>query len=348
MLNKNLGQYLKTIQRLFAKRLNYYSTTELKTDQNSDSGSKEREFIHSDDRKYDPDGFQIFDPYMKKQGRGVMFARNQRSKRAKTTQDVFARANSMSVDQDWTQAWPTYSMFKQSAVPLPLRQGFVKNLAENEGLPPEKYANCELIKIPNFFHLTPPHIKKHCDAIKKFCTAWPEELNDEATQIEHFPLEITSSSYIYDGPNIRDDRARTVTLEFPLVSLEFKEERSKKKIIKLAQHRYDPQTDSIKISTSRLPYRRQNEDYVMYLLTTLYYEAKQFEEWENEAEESDKLEYTWTKKNKSSTKTDQAGQNNNKTNTNDTYQDRRTDILTNETNAAIRSYKEVVKTMLKI
>ena len=29
-----------------------------------------------------------------------------------------------------------------------------------------KYGNTELIKIPNFLHLTPPHIKKHCQAIK--------------------------------------------------------------------------------------------------------------------------------------------------------------------------------------
>ena len=80
--------------------------------------------------------------------------------------DIFARAENMSVDQDWTNAWPTYAMFKQSAVPLPVRQGFVKNFCENGGLAPEKYTNCELIKIPNFLHLTPPHIKKHCEAIK--------------------------------------------------------------------------------------------------------------------------------------------------------------------------------------
>ena len=82
----------------------------------------------------------------------------------------------MSIDQDWIQAWPTRSMFKQSAVPLPVRQGYVKNSAENEGLPPEKYTNCELIKIPNFLHLTPPHVKTHVNAIKSktiflfFCT----------------------------------------------------------------------------------------------------------------------------------------------------------------------------------
>ena len=60
-----------------------------------------------------------------------------------------ARYNKMSVDQDWTNVWPTKAMFKQSSVPLPVRQGHVRNMAENAGLPPEKYANAELVKIPS-------------------------------------------------------------------------------------------------------------------------------------------------------------------------------------------------------
>ncbi len=80
--------------------------------------------------------------------------------------DEFARCNKMSVDQDWTNVWPSATFFKQSAVPLPVRQGYSKNMSENDGLPPVKYGNTELIKIPNFLHLTPPHIKKQCAAIK--------------------------------------------------------------------------------------------------------------------------------------------------------------------------------------
>ena len=34
------------------------------------------------------------------------------------------------------------------------------------GLPPQGYANTELVKIPNFLHLTPRHIKQQCAAIK--------------------------------------------------------------------------------------------------------------------------------------------------------------------------------------
>lgn len=72
----------------------------------------------------------------------------------------------MSTDQDWTNSWPTQMTFKQNAVPLPLRQGYIKSYCENNGLPPTKYGNTELMKIPNFLHLTPPHIKKQCQAIK--------------------------------------------------------------------------------------------------------------------------------------------------------------------------------------
>lgn len=72
----------------------------------------------------------------------------------------------MSLDQDWTSVWPTNKVFNANIVPLPVRQGYVKNLNENDGLPPTQYGNTELMKIPNFLHLTPPHIKKHCAAIK--------------------------------------------------------------------------------------------------------------------------------------------------------------------------------------
>ena len=149
-----------------------------------------------------------------------------------------ARYHKMSVDQTWNNVWPTASMFKQSAIPFAVRQGFVKNSSENDGLPPEKYGNTELMKIPNFLHLTPPQIKIHCEAIKslsiififillrfesnrislywfyfiEFCTKWPKELQTDEDCEKNFPIEITTGNYIYDGPNIRDDRARTVTL----------------------------------------------------------------------------------------------------------------------------------------
>jgi small subunit ribosomal protein S35 len=41
---------------------------------------------------------------------------------------------------------------------------------------PGKYANIELMKIPNFLHLTPPVIKRQCQLLKPFCTKWPKGL----------------------------------------------------------------------------------------------------------------------------------------------------------------------------
>lgn len=52
------------------------------------------------------------------------------------------------------------------------------------------------------------------------------------------------------------------------------DERARDKFIKLSQHRYDSNTDTLTIVADRCPFRRQNEDYAMYLLTTLYFESK--------------------------------------------------------------------------
>jgi small subunit ribosomal protein S35 len=45
---------------------------------------------------------------------------------------------------------------------LPLHQGWVKPGKTAPG----KFANAELMKIPNFLHLTPPAIKRQCEALK--------------------------------------------------------------------------------------------------------------------------------------------------------------------------------------
>ncbi|VDO80062.1 unnamed protein product [Schistosoma margrebowiei] len=112
---------------------------------------------------------------------------------------------------DWTNIWPAAATFHHSLVPFRVRQGYCK--VENEGLPPEKYANAELMKIPNFLHLTPSHIRKHCDALKKFCTLWPSGLNSNETIEKHYPVVIINRSYVFASSNIRDPRSRFVTLQ---------------------------------------------------------------------------------------------------------------------------------------
>ena len=72
------------------------------------------------------------------------------------------RTHKMPVDQDWPSVWPVARSFHPASVPLPLHQGWVKSGKTAPG----KFANAELMKIPNFLHLTPPAIKRQCAALK--------------------------------------------------------------------------------------------------------------------------------------------------------------------------------------
>lgn len=49
--------------------------------------------------------------------------------------------------------------------------------------------------------------------------------------------------------------------------------RAHKKMALLAGRRYDPKTDTITLVGKRCPTRKQNKEYVMYLLKVLYLEA---------------------------------------------------------------------------
>lgn len=173
----------------------------------------------------------------------------------------------MPVDQDWGSVWPAPRSFHPATVPLPLHQGAVEKRA-----PPGKFANAELMKIPNFLHLTPPVIKRQCEALKMFCTKWPQALDTDEKCVKHFPLEIASSDYCHSSPTIRDPLARIVTLKIKLSSLEL-DEHAKDKLRRLVDERYDEKTDIITIVTDRCPTKKQNYDYAMYLLTALFHES---------------------------------------------------------------------------
>ncbi|XP_076623365.1 mitochondrial ribosomal protein S35 isoform X2 [Colletes latitarsis] len=114
------------------------------------------------------------------------------------------KAEIMPTDQNWQAIWPTARTFHPGIVPLPVRQGY----KHNKNAHPDKYGNVELMKIPNFLHLTPPAIKAHCEALKKFCTKWPEGLETDKACEEHFPIEIITSDYCYSSPTIREPLAR--------------------------------------------------------------------------------------------------------------------------------------------
>ncbi|KAL6474521.1 hypothetical protein MHYP_G00180820 [Metynnis hypsauchen] len=201
---------------------------------------------------------------------------------------VEPRTERMTVDQDWTAVYPTAASFKSNAVPLPVRMGY----PVKRGVPPAKKGNLELIKIPNFLHLTPEAIKKHCEALKPFCTEWPAALDSGAKCEEHFPIQVESKDYVSAGPSLRNPNARIITLTVKLSSLNL-DEHARKKLIKLSGERYNKDTDTLTITTDSCPMKQQNYDYAMYLLTVLYHESWKTEAWEKEKTRADMEEYVW-------------------------------------------------------
>ncbi|KAJ2942319.1 hypothetical protein O0L34_g15867 [Tuta absoluta] len=198
------------------------------------------------------------------------------------------RADRMATDQNWGNVWPGPKTFHPSSVPLPIRQGYVpKGQA-----PPGKKANAELMKIPNFLHLTPPVIKMQCESIKKFCTPWPKLLNSEEAIENHYPIETITSDYCHASPTIRNPLARVVTLRVKLSTLNL-DKHARDKFIRLVGDRYDDKTDLVTITADRCPVRKQNLDYVNYLLTACYHEAWNLEDWEKEKTEDDMEYYDW-------------------------------------------------------
>ncbi|KAM9854041.1 small ribosomal subunit protein mS35 [Aulostomus maculatus] len=198
------------------------------------------------------------------------------------------RAVKMPVDQDWPTVCPVAIPFRATAIPLPVRMGYpVKG-----DVSPEKKGNLELVKIPNFLHLTPAAIKKHCEALKPFCTQWPSALDTDAKCDQLFPIKVESRDYVFAGPSVRTPKACVIHLRVKLSSLNL-DEHARKKMVKLVGERYCQDTDVLTIKTDSCPLRQQNHDYAMYLLTVLYHESWKTEAWEAQKTVADMEEYGW-------------------------------------------------------
>lgn len=63
-------------------------------------------------------------------------------------------------------------------------------------------------------------------------------------------------------------------------------DRARQKLISLCGPRYDPETDVVTLVGKRCPTRKQNHEYVLYLLKVLYLEANKVEPWESQDESS--------------------------------------------------------------
>lgn len=197
------------------------------------------------------------------------------------------RSEDMDTSQDWTAVWPAARTFNASVVPLPIRMGTRPD--PERRAPFKKQGNLELVKIPNFLHLTPAAIKKHCDAIKKFCTPFPEELKEDS-ELTHdvVPVSLIYNDYVHQGSSIRDNRARVITTQVKLADLHL-DASAEEKIKRLLGSRYDEPTDTITILTDRCHTRKQNMDYAGYLLTVLYHESQKHEAWEQMKQREDNL-----------------------------------------------------------
>lgn len=203
------------------------------------------------------------------------------------------RFRQMPPDQDWGNVWPGPKTFHPASVPLPVRQGF------NEGgkAAPGKFVNAELMKIPNFLHLTPPVVRRQCETIKQFCTPWPKGLENEEKMEKHFPMRVITTDYCLSTPIIRNALARVVALKVKLAVLNL-DEHARDKFLRLVNKRYNTETDELTIVTDRCPLRKQNFDYTMYLLTALCHESRTVEPWEADKTLDDMENYDW-KRNKS-------------------------------------------------
>jgi len=200
--------------------------------------------------------------------------------------EVPQRRHGLHIDQDWGSIWPVARTFHPATVPLPVAQGYP---ATSQPIP-DKYGNAELMKIPNFLHLTPPVIERQCAAIKKFCTPWPAGLETEEKQASHFPMTVSSSTYLHSSPSIRDPRARIVTMKVLVSSLNL-DDHALDKLLRLVGDRYNPKTGILSLVADRCPLSIQNRDYLEYLLTVLVNESKKKEAWEDEKDVIDSEEF---------------------------------------------------------
>ncbi|XP_034254422.1 28S ribosomal protein S35, mitochondrial [Thrips palmi] len=201
----------------------------------------------------------------------------------------YKRTNNIDPDKaDWKSIWPGPRSFDPNSIPIPVRQGRLKPYRRAF----DKYANMELMKIPSFFHIPPTTIKAQCEAIKSFCTPFPNQLNSKEKCEEHFPLTVITNDYLHSAPTIRDPLARIVTIKLKLKNIPL-DEHARDKFMRLVRDRYDDKTDTLTIVTDRCPLRKQNYDYAQYLLTACFFESWTVEDWESEKTEADMEKYIW-------------------------------------------------------
>lgn len=109
--------------------------------------------------------------------------------------------------------------------------------------------------------------------IVAFCTEWPKGLETDEDCEKHFPITITTSDYCHSSPTVRDERSRIVTLSIKLSALNLDYHAVDKLLRLVGPQQYSNRTNTITIVADRCPLRKQNYDYLIYLLTAIHNES---------------------------------------------------------------------------
>lgn len=252
---------LKSTDQLARRNLTNSLTTKLRCCSSSTKTS-ENEFANSVDLVFEPP--QIFKSTVQED---IVKIRNVGGFDEKLEKRTIEE---LPTDVDWPSIWPTAQTFDPNRVPLPVYQGAHKARGKFHTRM-NRWQNSELIKIPNFLHLTPAAIKRQTDAIKKFCTKWPTQLTDQKLN-ELYPVTIYSQDRVFASPTIRDPNARVIRLEISISQLKL-DEHAKDKLIQLLDHRYDAKTGLITITVDDCPFKEQNLELAIYRLTACFFES---------------------------------------------------------------------------
>ena len=170
---------------------------------------------------------------------------------------------------DFSDVYPSEKPFDPYLIGLPVRGGGHKIRKE---LPPLAEGNAVFWQSPNFFHLTPPAIEKHCEALRPLLAQWPSDL-------PYCPVEVETTDYLLSGNERYHQDGRHVRMEVDFDSLQLTG-RPREKMLELLEDKYDIDRNVIKLESRRCPTKTQNKDYLLYLLKVLYYEANRSEKWE--------------------------------------------------------------------
>ena len=175
------------------------------------------------------------------------------------------------LDEDWTHVWPVSRVFDHHVVHLPLRAG-AKTFGNEPR--PNSISNQELMKVPNFLHLTPKHIEMHIKALKPLCTRWPTSMTESS-----FPVRFRTYNFLRPGGSTLHPRSHAVEMTVDINAIPLFVEK-RQKLLAIVGKRCHPRSQKLVLKSDTLPSRKLNKDHLKYQLLALYSEVAKTEDWE--------------------------------------------------------------------